>query len=59
MVLGGKKRFQCKCKIEDTYIFCKDKVVLLEITIDNKLTFEAHIETFVKKHHASYGPYKE
>ena len=24
MVLGGKKRFQYKCKIEDTYVFFKD-----------------------------------
>ena len=52
MVLRGKKRFQYKCKIEDTYIFSKDKVVLLGITIDNKLTFEAHIENFCKT--ASY-----
>ena len=46
MVLGGKKRFQYKCKIEDTYIFSKDQVVLLGITLDNKLTFEAHIESY-------------
>ena len=37
MVLSGRKSFQYKCKIEDTYIFSKDKVVLLGITIDNKL----------------------
>ena len=49
MVLGRKKRFQYKSKIEDTYIFSKDKVVLLGITIDNKLTFEAHIENLCKK----------
>ena len=49
MVLGGKKRFLYKYKIEDTYIFSKDKVVLLGITIDNKLTFEAHIENLFKK----------
>ena len=24
MVLGGKKRFQYKCEIEDTYVFFKD-----------------------------------
>ena len=35
MDLGGKKSFQYKCKIEDTYIFSKDKVVLLGITIAN------------------------
>ena len=52
MVLGGKKRFEYKCKIEDTYIFSKDKVVLLGITIDNKLTFEAYVENLCKK--ASY-----
>ena len=52
MVLGRKKRFQHKSKIEDTYIFSKDKVVLLGITIDNKLTFEAHVENLCKK--ASY-----
>ena len=23
MILGGKNSFQCKCKIEDTYIFSK------------------------------------
>ena len=45
MVLGGKKRFQYKCKIEDTYIFSKDQVNLLGITIDNKPTFEAHIKS--------------
>ena len=59
MVLGGKKSFQYKCKIEDNYIFYKDKVVLLGITIDYKLTFEAHIENLRKKHHTSYGLYKE
>ena len=47
MVLGGKKSFQYKCKIEDTYI-----------TIDNKLIFEA-IENLRKKYQTSYGPYKE
>ena len=47
-----KKSFQYKCKIEDTYIFSKDKVVLLGMTIDNKPTFEAHIENLCKK--ASY-----
>ena len=49
MDLGGKKSFQYKCKIEDTYIFSKDKVVLLGITINNKLTFEAHTENICKK----------
>ena len=49
MVLGGKKRFQYKCKIKDTYIFSKDKVVLLEITIDNKVTFEDHVRNLCKK----------
>ena len=49
MVLGGKKVFQYKCKVEETYIFSKDKVVLLGITIDNKLTFEAHIGNLCKK----------
>ena len=52
MVLGRKKRFQHKSKIEDTYIFSKDKVVLLGIIIDNELTFEAHIDNLCKK--ASY-----
>ena len=52
MVLGGKKGFQYKCKIESTYIFSKDKVVLLGITVDNKLAFEAHTENLFKK--ASY-----
>ena len=49
MFSGGKKSFQYKCKFEDTYIFSKDKVILLGITIRNKLTFEAHIEIFCKK----------
>ena len=49
MVLGGKKRFQYKSNIEYTFIFPKDKVVLLGITIDNRLTFEAHIENFCNK----------
>ena len=35
MDLGGKKSFQYKCRIEDTYIFSIDKVVLLGITIAN------------------------
>ena len=35
MDLGRKKSFQYKCKIEDTYIFFKEKVVLLGITIAN------------------------
>ena len=52
MVLGEKKSSQYKCKIEETYIFSKDKVVLLKITIGNKLTFEAHIKNLSKK--ASY-----
>ena len=49
MVLGEKKRFQYKCKIEVTYISSKEKVVLLGITIDNKLTYEAHLENLCKK----------
>ena len=49
LVLRRTKSFQYKCKIEDTYIFSKDQVVLLGITIDNKLTFEAHIENLCKK----------
>ena len=56
MVLGGEKCFQYKGKIEETYIFSKDKVVLLGITVDNKLTFEAHHK---KKHHTSYRPCRE
>ena len=49
MVLGRKKSFQYNCKIEDIYIFSKDKIVLLGITtIVNKLTFEAHIENRCK-----------
>ena len=48
MVLGGKK-VSNKCKIEDTCIFSKNNVVLCRITIDNKLTFEAHIENLCKK----------
>ena len=52
MVLGGEKIFQYKCKTEETYILSRDKVVLLGITIDNKLIFEAHIENCYKK--ASY-----
>ena len=59
LVLGGKKSFQYKCKTEDTYIFSKDKVVLLGITIDNELTFEAHIENLCKKAYASYRPHNE
>ena len=62
MVLGGEKCFQYKDQIEETYIFSKDKVVLLGITVDNKLTFEAHIENLnphKKKHHTSYGPCRE
>ena len=68
MALSGKKRFQYKCKIEDTSIFAKDKVALLGITVDNELTFESHIEkafiqlsykNFVKNDHTNYGPYKE
>ena len=49
MVLGEKESFQYKCKIEDTYIFSKDKVFLLGIIFDNKLAFEVHIENFCKK----------
>ena len=49
MVLREKKNFQYKSEIEDTYIFSKDEAVLLGIIIDNKLTFEAHIETICKK----------
>ena len=52
MVLGGKKRFQYKCKIEDIYIFSKGKIILLGTTLDNQLTFEAHIENLCEK--ASY-----
>ena len=43
----GKKSFQHKWKIEETYIFSKDKVVLLGITMNNKLKF-------IKKHHTCY-----
>ena len=42
MVFGRKKNFQYKFKIVDTYVFSKDKVVLIGMTI------EAHIESFVK-----------
>ena len=48
MVLGGKISFQYKCKIQDTSIFSKDKIVLLGIAIDKKLTFKAHIENLCK-----------
>ena len=42
MVFGRKKNFQYKFKIVDIYVFSKDKVVLIGMTI------EAHIESFVK-----------
>ena len=42
MVFGRKKNFQYKFEIVDTYVFSKDKVVLIGMTI------EAHIESFVK-----------
>ena len=48
MVLDGKNFFRYKCKIEDTYIFSKDTVVLLGIT-NNKPTFGAHMENLCKK----------
>ena len=52
-VLSGKKVSNISAKLrKGTYIFSKDKVVLLGITIDNKLIFEAHIENLCKK--ASY-----
>ena len=35
MDLGGKRIFQSKWEIEDTYIFSKDKVVLLGISIND------------------------
>ena len=47
MGLDRKKSFQYKCKIENIYVF--SKVVLLRITIDNKLTFETHLENLSKK----------
>ena len=49
MVLGGEKVSNI---IEHTYIFSKDKAVLLEIIVANKLIFGAHIENLCKK--ASY-----
>ena len=52
MVLSGKKSFQYKCKIESSYIFSKDKVVLLGIASNSKLTFEFHTENLCEK--ASY-----
>ena len=55
MALEGRKCFQYKFKVENTHIFSKDKVVLLRITIDSKLTFKAHIENLCKK--ASYKLY--
>ena len=48
MGLDGQKSFQYKCKIENMF-FSKDKVVLLRITIDNKLAFETHLENLCKK----------
>ena len=48
MVLGGKKKFVINGKLR-TPIFFQRKVVLLGTTIDNKLTFEAHIEILCKK----------
>ena len=61
MILDGGKFSQYKCKIEDSYFFFfKDKVVVFGISIDNKLTFEAHLENLCKqtshKHHTSYMP---
>ena len=44
MVLGKKISFQDKCKIQDISIFSKDKIVLLGIAIDKKLTLKAYIE---------------
>ena len=58
MVLGGKKKFVINGKLR-TPIFFQRKVVLLGTTIDNKLTFEAHIEILCKKASHKYMPYKE
>ena len=53
MVLDRKKVSNIRANFEDTYIFSKDKVVLLEIIIiDNKVELETHIENHCKK--ASY-----
>ena len=41
---GKKKSFHYKCKIGGTTIFSKDIVILLGITIDNKLTVEPYLE---------------
>ena len=45
--------FQIRPSFENTYVFFKDKVVLLGITMDNKLTFEAHIDN---KRTKSFSP---
>ena len=44
----GKKCFQHKWKIEETDIFSKDKVVLLGVTMNNKVKFIKNI------HHTSH-----
>ena len=58
MVLVGKK-FPAKVQNLGHLFFSRDKVVLLGIPSNNKLTFEVHIENLCKKHHTSYMPYKE
>ena len=47
--LSRKKDFQCKCKIKGNFIFSRDKVILLGITIDNKITVETLLENLSKK----------
>ena len=58
MVLGGKKSFQYKCKIENTYIFSKDKVVLLGITVDNKLALTSNEGTEKIVRHSESSRYR-
>ena len=49
MVFDGKKSFQLSAKFRLLIFFSKDKVVLVRITINNKITFEAHTENLCKK----------
>lgn len=43
-------------QIEESYIFSKGKLLILGVIFDNRITFEAHKKTFVKKYPKNYMP---
>ena len=59
MILGRKQYNKVKLKFNSIVISASDTVKLLGITIDNKLTFNEHINNLCHNTSYNYKPYEE